>query len=440
MKPALLPLVAAGLLAAAPLHAEIDIQEVTTEDGYEAWLVEEPSIPFVALEIRFEGGVSLDPAGKTGVTNLMVGLLEEGAADRDARAYAAAQEDLAASFSFDAGYDSVSVSARFLTENRDEAVALLRDALAEPRFDETAVERVRGQVLSGIRSSLNDPDDIAERRSSELLFGDHPYARPVSGTVETVSDLTVDDIRAAHRAALARDRVFIGAAGDISAAELGDLIDTLMADLPETGAALPEEAQVRAAGGVEVVEFDTPQSVAIFAHEGIDRDDPDFFAAYVMNQILGGGGFEARLMEEVREKRGLTYGVYSYLASRDHADLIMGRVSSANDRIAEAIGVIRDEWARLAEEGVTQEELDAAKTYLTGAYPLRFDGNSAIANILVGMQIQGLPTSYVTERNAMVEAVTREDVKRVAGELLQPDDLTFVVVGKPTGLDPAPGQ
>ncbi|ETX13854.1 zinc protease [Roseivivax halodurans JCM 10272] len=432
---------ATGLVAsfgfALPAAAAIDIQEVTTEAGFEAWLVEEESVPFVSLEIRFEGGAVLDPADKAGVTNLMVGLLEEGAGDLDARGFAAAQESLAASFSYDAGHDAVSVSARFLTENMDEVVALLQDSLSEPRFDEDAIERVRAQVMSGLRSAQNDPGEIAERRAAELAFGDHPYARPVSGTLESVPSLTRDDIVAAHETALVQDRVRIGASGDISAEELSELIDTLMEGLPETGGDLPRKIEVKTDGGVTVVPFDTPQSVAVFEQPGIDRHDEDFFPAYVMNEILGGGGFEARLTEEVRVKRGLTYGVYSYLATRDYADLVMGRVQSSNETVAEAVEVIRDEWGRMASEGVTEAELEQAKTYLTGAYPLRFDGNAAIASILVGMQMDDLTPDYVNTRNGKIEAVTVEDVKRVAGELLDPDALSFVVVGDPEGFDEA---
>jgi len=184
-----------------------------------------------------------------------------------------------------------------------------------------------------------------------------------------------------------------------------------------------------------VIDYDTPQSVALFAQPGIDRDDDDFFAAYLMNNILGGGSFESRLMTEVREKRGLTYGVYSYLMSKELANVYMGSVASANDRIAEAIQVIRDEWTRMATDGVTEKELQDAKTYLTGAYPLRFDGNAQIAGILTGMQLQGLPIDYITTRNDKVNAVTLEVANRVARELLDPERLRFVVVGKPEGLE-----
>lgn len=422
------------IFAGATAQAEMDIQVIESPGGIKAWLVEEHSIPFVALELRFQGGASLDLEGKRGATNLMVGLLNEGAGDLDARGFVEAAEEIAAQLSYDVGDDTVSVSAQFLTETRDAAVALLRDSIIAPRFDEDAVERVRRQVLSGIRSSENDPDDIAQEAFAHEFYGDHPYGTPLEGTVESVSGLTRDDLIAAHQGVMTRDKVYVSAAGDITAEELGALLDELLQDLPETGLPLPADLQIETEAGVSVIPFDTPQSVAVFGHAGIKRDDPDFFAAYVMNVVFGGGGFEARLMNEVREKRGLTYGVSSYLLPKDHAALYIGRVASANDRIAQAIEVIQAEWAKLAAEGVTEDELRRAKTYLTGAYPLRFDGNRPIARILVGMQMDNLSPDYVKTRNANIEAVTLEDVKRVAVDLVQPEALRFIVVGQPEGL------
>ncbi|WP_439527000.1 M16 family metallopeptidase [Roseovarius mucosus] len=423
------------LLAALPARAEIEVREITTPGGLEAWLVEDHSIPFVALELRFRGGGSLDPEGKRGVTNLMVGLLEEGAAEMDAQGFARASESLAADFRYSVNDDRVSVSARFLTENRDQAVDLLRSSLVEPRFDPDAIERVRAQILSIINAAQTDPRDIVGQAFDSLVFGDHPYGSSLDGTIESVTALTRDDILAAHQGALARDRLYVSAVGDITEAELAALLDSLLGDLPESGAPLPGNVAPNLPGGVKVTDFATPQSIVAFAQPGIDRDDPDFFAAYILNHILGGGGFESRLMSEVREKRGLTYGVYSYLADKDAAQLWMGSVASANDRVAEAITVIRDEWDRIHTEGVTPEELENAKTYLTGAYPLQFEGNGPIADIAVGMQMEGLPTDYIVTRNDKVNAVALDDINRVARELLDPETLTFVVVGQPVGLD-----
>lgn len=434
MIPRILVAAAAAVTLSAPAWAEIDIQQIETPGGVAAWLVEEPAIPFLALEIVFRGGMSLDQADMGGAVNLMTALLEEGAADMDARAFAAARDDLAASFRFSASDDSVSVSARFLSETTDDAVALLRAALVEPRFDGDAVERVRAQVLSGLRSDAEDPNAIVGRAFAEAVYGDHPYARPGEGTVDSVTALTRDDLVAAHRGALARDRVHVAAAGDISADALAALIDRLLGDLPATGADLPGPADITFDGGTTVIDFATPQSVISFGQPGIGRHDPDFFAAFVLNQILGGGGFGSRLTEEVRVKRGLTYGIYSYLNTKDNADLYLGGASTMNARAAETIEVVRAEWARMAAEGPTEAEVEAAKTYLIGGYPLRFDSNAAIARIMVGMQLDGLTPDYITNRNGMVAAVTVEDVRRVAAELLDPDALTFFVVGQPVGL------
>ena len=424
-----------ALALTAPARAAVEIQEVTSDGGIEAWLVEENSIPFVALEIRFLGGSSLDEAGKRGATYLMTGLIEEGAGALDSRAFAEARDDLAASYSFEVFDDSLSVSARFLNENREEAVALLKLALTEPRFDQAAIDRVRGQVLSGLRSDLTDPNTIAGNAFAALAYGDHPYATDNNGTIESVTALTRDDIVAAHRNVVRRDNVYVGASGDISAGELAALLDTLFGDLPETGPAAPGEATVELEGGVTVIDFETPQSVAFFGHEGLPREDPDFFAAFVANEIFGGSGRLSRLGEEVREKRGLTYGVGSYLVNYDDADMLLGQFASANDRVGEAIEIVKEEWGKIAEAGVTEEELAEIKTYLTGAYPLRFDGNGPIARIMVGMQTLGLSPDYIETRNDRVNAVTLEDVQRVAARIWDPDALRFVVVGQPDGLE-----
>lgn len=423
------------IFAGFPARAEIEIQTLTSPGGLDAWLVEEHSIPFVALELRFRGGTSLDAEGKRGAVNLMTGLLEEGAGDLDAQGFATAREALATQIRFDAGGDTVSVSAKMLTENRDEVVALIRSALVAPRFDPDAIERVRGQVLANLKSRSTDPQDIAGETFDALAYGDHPYGSHDGGTPESVAGLTRDDLRDAFHGAIARDRVYIAAVGDIAPEELGRLIDDLLGDLPETGAPMPVDVEFGAPGGITVVPFPSPQSVARFGQPGIGIESPDFFAAYLLNTILGGAGYNSRLTQEVREKRGLTYGISTYLIDSDRAESIIGAVSTVNPRMAETVALVKAEWAKFATEGVTEDELAAAKTYLTGAYPLRFDGNAPIAQILVGMQMDGRTPDYVTTRNAQVEAVTLDQINRVAAELYRPDALRFVVVGQPEGVE-----
>ncbi|WP_405401978.1 M16 family metallopeptidase [Paracoccus sp. Ld10] len=424
-------------LLAVPAQA-IEIQDVTSPGGIKAWLVQDDSIPFVALDIQFRGGASMDAPGKRGAVNLMTSLLEEGAGSNTATQFAQSVEDLGARLSFSASDDTLSVGFQSLTENRDAAAGLLAQALAQPRFDDDALARVRGQVQAVIRSEATDPNSIAAKEMAAQAWGDHPYATSINGTSDSVAALTKQDLVAAKNRVLARDRVVVGAAGDISAEELGLLVDRILGGLPEQATApLPEPAELQVTGGTTVVDWDSPQTVVAFAGPGIPIDDPDYFAAFVANHILGGGGFSSRLMTEIREKRGLTYGVGTALATGLYGQTWQGGMSGSNATTAEAVELIRAEWARMA-EGVTDQELTDAKTYLTGEYPLRFDGNGRIASILAGMQLIGFPIDYIDTRNDKVEAVTSEDVSRVAQRLLDPEQLRFVLVGRPEGIEQDP--
>lgn len=429
-----LALMGALVLFGFPAAAEIKIQEVTSPGGIKAWLVENHDIPFTALDIRFTGGTSLDAPGKRGAVNLMTALIEEGAGDLDSQGFAAARDGLAAEFNFDSDQDGVDVSARFLTENRDKAMDLLHLALTKPRFDDAAIERVRGQVMQNIAANAKDPSAIGGDLLRKAAFGDHPYGTVGDGTEGSVKALTRQDILDAYHGALARDRIYVAAAGDISAADLGVLLDKLLGDLPATGAPQPVDVALTVKGGVIQQDFPGPQSAISFYQAGVKFTDKDYFAATILNEILGGNGFSSRLMDQVREQRGLTYGIDTSLAAFDHAEVLEGSLATANAKAGEAMQVIRDVWADVAKNGVTQKELDDTKTYMTGAYPLRFDGNGHIASILVGMQILGLPTDYPATRNAKVEAVTLDDVNRVAKSLLTPDKLTFIVVGDAVGV------
>ena len=423
-----------ALLWAGTVQADVAVKSITSPGGLSAWVLEEPAIPFTTLNLMFSGGAALDPPDKRGAAFLMTGLLEEGAGDLDSQAFAAEIEALSASFSFDVSDDTLSVSVRFLTENRTGTLALLKAALTQPRFDPDAIERVRQQVLSILATKAQDPTDTAQRVWTEQAFGDHAYGTSYQGTESSITALTRADLLAAHQNLLVRDTLSISAVGDITAEDLGPILDDLLGDLPAGSALETAPLQLDIPTGLTVVDMTTPQSVAIFGHAGIDRNHPDFFAAFILNTILGGQGIESRLTAEVREKRGLTYGISTVLISKDQANVMLGQVASANDRINAAIEVIRDEWRKLARDGVTAEELQAAQTYLTGAYPLRFDGNSQISRILVGMQRIGLGLDYINTRNAKINAVTLSEINRVAAQLLKPEALNFVVAGQPTGL------
>jgi zinc protease len=423
------------LATASPARAEVAIAEVTSPQGIKAWLLRDTSIPFTALSIRFLGGTSLDGPGKRGAVNLMTALLEEGAGDLNAQGFATARDDLAASFSFRSDADGISVSARFLTENRDAALALLATALTAPRFDQDALDRVRGQVLAGIEADSKDPAAIAANLSSAAIFGNHPYGSQDSGTAETVNALTQKDILDAFHATIATDRLIVAAAGDIDSSNFGTVLDALLGKLPAVGAPMPARANPQFRSEITIQDFPGPQSTVVFSQIGIPVNDPDFMAASLVNEIFGGDRFTARLMTEIRDKRGLTYGIGTGLASMQLAETLNGSFQASNDKTAEAVEVLRAEWSKIAQGDITQAEFDAAKTYMIGAYPLRWEGNGAIASILVGMQINNFAIDYPKSRNDLVRALTLEDVNRVAKRLLRADQLHITVVGQP---DPIP--
>ncbi len=428
----LLPLLA--LLGAAPAGA-VTVERVTSPNGIEAWLVQDHTNPIIAVEAAFRGGAATDPAGKAGLANMVSALLDEGAGPHDSQAFQGKLEDLAIGLSFDAGRDTFRGHLKTLTENRDTAFELFRLALTEPRFDKEPVERIRSQIQTILKRELQNPNTVAIREWNRVVFAGHPYASPVNGTPETVAKLTVADLKGWTRKHLARDALVIGVVGDITPEALGPLLDKTFGALPAKAAKVEVPYTTpKAPGRTIVIPRDNPQSVAMFGEGGIKRDDPDWYAAYVMNYILGGGGFSSRLTEEVREKRGLAYSVYSYLMPLDHAAVVMGGVATQNARLAESLNIIKDEWRRMREEGPTPQELDDAKTYLTGSFPLQLDSTVAIAGLLVAMQLDDLGIDYLDKRNGYMEAVSLKDVNRVAKRLLDPARLTTVVVGKPDGV------
>ena len=437
MLPVFFLLLAAVAVVAPRAASAVEVERVESPGGIVAWLVRDSMVPLLSIEFSFRGGAALDPAGKAGLADMTTSLLDEGAGDMDSQAFQQKLSDLAVSISFGTGMDTIRGSLKTLNRTRDEAIDLLALSLTKPRFDEDAVERIRQQILAVLTRQSTDPNKIAGRVWWKAVFPDHPYGIPSGGMVETIAAISTDDMRRLISERFARDQLIVGVVGDITPEALGPLLDRAFGGLPAKGKPFNlDEPKPQAAGQIFVVERDVPQSVVLFGHGGIRRADPDWYAAYTMNYILGGGGFASRLYEEVREKRGLAYSVYSYMTPLSVAGIYSGGVSTANARVGESIDVIRAEWARMSNEGASEEELKDAKTYLTGSFPLSFTSTNSIARTLVGMQYNDLGIRYIAERNAFIEAVTLEAVRRVAKRLLKPEELTIVVVGKPEGVKP----
>ena len=427
-------LAGAGLALAAPTARAMTIERVVSPLGIEAWLVRDHALPLIAVEFAFLGSADQDPLDKPGVANMATSLLDEGAGPYEASAFHDRLERKAIEMSFRTGRDYLRGTMRTLKDSRDEAFDYLRLALTEPRFDAAAVERERAQIMSRLRREALSPNDMASRSWWATAFPGHPYGQPVNGTLESLPKITIDDLKSYTRRALTRDNVKIAVVGDIDAETAGALIDRTFGALPAKAELTPVVPVVpQGLGRRVVIDLDVPQAVVHFGGPGLARSDPDFMAAYIVNHILGGGAFSSRLYVEVREKRGLAYGISDSLVWLNHAALLLGTTATRADATGQTIDIIEREIRRLAEDGPTEAELAKAKTYLKGSYALGLDTSSRIASQLVQMQIDNLGIDYMERRPALIDAVTLADAKRVAKRLLD-GGLLVTVVGRPEGV------
>ena len=425
----------------------LNVQKLKTQGGIEVWLVEDKTVPVISMSFSFEGGLIYDPEDKPGVGRLVSILLDEGADQMTSQQFQSQLSDNAINMSFTAGRDAFYGQLKTLKANRDLAFDLLRMALNKPRFDADAIERMRNANVSQIKNDMGDPGWLVARTFNGMAFEGDVYALPGLGTLDSMTKITRKDLVDFAHAQFAKDVLKVAIAGDITKEEAAKTVDAVFNSLPaqaeETEAA---EVELHYGGKTILLPLDTPQTYISAGESGIKRADKDWPAATIMNYILGGSGFDARLMKEIREKRGLTYGVYTTLTSMNHAALLQANLSASNEKVAEALKLLRQEWAKMAKDGATAQEVQDAKSYLTGSLPLELTSTDDISDTLNGLQRDGLNYNYINQRNAELNAVTAADIKRVAARLLKPENLTIVLVGQPANvtadimLDHPPGM
>ena len=418
----------------APSRAD-RVQQVVSPKGVAFWLVEDYAVPLVALEFALKGGAAQDPQGRAGAAAMLAALLDEGAGKYDAQAFQQALDEKAIEISFNADRDAFSGRLKTLARNTEAAFEFLALALNEARLDADPLERVRAQMVAGIRSEANDPDALAGKAWRAAAFPGHPYGLPTHGSLDSVGAVTRDDLAAMRKACFARDTLKIAIVGAIDAATAAAMVDRAFAGLGARARMSPvAEIAVHGIGSRQVVDLDIPQATIRFGSAGIARKDPDHIAAVVINHILGGGVFSARLFKEVREKRGLAYSVHSSLNTYDRTSIFSGGTSTKNERAAESLRVIQDEIVGLSDGGPTDLELGEAKKYMIGSYALRFDTSTKIANQLVHLQMEGFGADYLDGRNGLIAAVTMKDARRVAKRLLGEGKMLVTVAGRPEGM------
>jgi len=411
----------------------LPIQEVRAA-GLTAWLVEDHSIPVVALSWSWHGGAALDPEGQEGTAAMAAALLTEGAGPLQSVAFADALRDQAIGLSFSADRDGFEGGFRALTDALPEAVRLARLAMAEPRLDAEAVERVRARAVAAAKRTLETPRGQAGRTFWAAAFPGHPAGRQSGGTEESLAAVTIPGLRALLARQIRHDGLLVTAAGDITPARLAAAMEELFGGLPAGRPADPPPLPPFHVFDRKIVSVASPQSVVVFGQDGLATGDPDWEAAQVALRILAGGGFASRLMQAVRERRGLAYGIGAGLNTLFHRGIIVGAVATENARVAETLSVTREEWARMAERGPTEAELADAVAFLTGSLPLQFSDSRRIADTLLGMRQNGRPVDWLAGRPERLAALTRERVAAVSARLLRPADLSVVIAGQPAGL------
>jgi zinc protease len=434
-------LVLAVAASAAPAKAAFQIQKVVSPGGIEAWLIEDHRVPLMAVDVTFRGGAALDPEGKDGLAVFTASLLDEGAGELNAQAFQKEMADKSIALSYGADLDNFAVTLKTLTQYRDRAFELLTLSLSKPRFDTDAVERIRNQIETSIAASYSSPNYIARRKLAETVFAGHPYARSPNGTIPSIKKIGVVDMRRFVKERFGRDQMLVTAAGDITPAELGPALDRIFAALPTKSApfAVPP-VKPEGEGQTITVQREFPQTVITMAEPGIKRDDPDWYAGQIVNYTLGGGGFQSRLMDDVRgagKKKGLSYGFSSAFVPYREGGLVLAGGSTRNEAAGETLGVVKAEFGKMHENGITEAELKDAKTYITGSFALSLTSTDRLAAVLMQLRTQDLGIDYLDRREGLINGVTLDDAKRVSARLLDPAKLTTIMVGMPQGIDGA---
>lgn len=419
----------------APAAHAINVQEVTTSSGLTAWLVEDPSLPLVSVRIVFrDAGAASDTSALSGRAYLAGELLMEGAGTRNALAFQQEVESRAIRLSTSVDEDLFKISMATLSSEKTAAFALLGDMILRPRFESADVRRLQDQTRAQLRQLEASPEYALQRAWAKAAYGTHPYGNPTLGTVDTIARLDSKTLTDFTKRAFARNRLLIAVAGDISANELRGLLEKNLA--PLHAQAKPDhhipDTSLATQGKTIEVEKNIPQTLAAFGLNGVKRTDKDYFPAFVMNQVLGGGGsLNSRLGDEIREKRGLAYSVSSQLDTNLYSGILAGQFATRNERISEAVTQLKETIHEMRQNGAKEQEIEDAKRYLIGSFPLNLDSNDDVTSYLISMQLYVLGRDYLDKRNDLIRAVTLEQANHMAARLLDDKNMLVVLVGNP---------
>ena len=419
-------LVENSILKENTFHA--DVKEIVSRSGIKAYYFEDKTNPIIALSFRFKNsGSAFDEKGEYGISQMAAALLTEGAGSYSSRRFKDILDEKAISISFDAGVDDFSGAMLTLKQNQKTAARLLKLALTEPRFDDDQIRAVREQLLTLLKQQKEFPDSALSLAWGKEIYGSHPYGRNPVGDDDDIRNIGSEELSAFVKNQLVRKNLIVGIAGDLSEDDAKKLIDQIFGALPESGTqSFVDNAAINWTAREFNLNRPMAQSIATFTAPGVKRSDADFYPIYIANEIFVGQGLTSRLSKALREDRGLTYGVYAYLSIQDKAQLIKGGFSSTADNFDEAKALLIGEWVKMGKEGVSEEELEQAKSYLISSYNLRFASLPNIAETLVAMQEENLGSDFLIKRNQYIQDVTLEQVNNAARKYFDANRLIWV--------------
>jgi zinc protease len=416
------------------LAADITPTRFIAPNGMTVLVLEQHFLPIVEIHALIKAGAAQDPPEKAGVANLVASLLDEGTTTRSSRQLAEQIDFVGGSLAVQAGEDYTTASARTLKKDIDLGFTLLADILQHPAFPKQEFERVRSQILGEISSDNDDPGHVAMKAFNQLVFQNHPYRWPVNGTEETLSKITLAEVLSFYTKEYLPNQVILAIVGDVTAEQATTLVQTHFGSWKK--GAVPYRAVKKPTAidkkTVQLIEKDLTQSTIVIGHPGISRTNPDFYAVTVMNHVLGAGGFSSRLMDSIRDKQGLAYGIMSHYDARVMPGSFWINLQTRTETTNQAISGVLIEMKAIREAPVSDQELADAKAFLMGSFPLRLDSTSKLAQVLAQVEFFGLGFDYFSQYPKWIERVTKEDVQRVAKQYLDPQHYALVVVGNIT--------
>ena len=425
-------LVLFGMCVAKPGQAaDISPTRFTTPNGITILVLEQHFLPIVEIHALIKAGSAQDPPEKAGLANLVASLLDEGTTTRSSKQLAEQIDFVGGSLGAQADEDFTTASARTLRKDIDLGFTLLADILQRPSFPKHEFERVRSQILGEITSDNDDPGHVAMKAFNQLVFQNHPYRWPVNGTEDTLGKITLADVQNFYAKEYLPNQVILTIVGDVTVEQATTLVQTYFGSWKK-GVVPPRTVKKPAVIDkkiVQLIEKDLTQSTIVIGHPGISRTNPDYYAVNVMNHVLGAGGFSSRLMDAIRDKQGLAYGIMSHYDTRAMPGAFWINLQTRTETTNQAITSVLAEMKAIREAPVSDQELADAKAFLMGSFPLRLDSTAKLAQVLAQVEFFGLGFDYFSQYPKWIERVTKEDVQRVAKQYLDPQRYALVVVG-----------